>query len=214
MIKTRRGFTLIEILIASSIFSLVILGLYSAFQTGIFAYNRIDSAFNIYQTARILFNRMESDLKNSFIYSEDDSKFQGTGSGLEFFSAVDSFTESTSVVAICRIKYYLEADSLKRSCQQGLDALQDGADIEGEELSADVKEVSLQYAYSKGIKDKPFEWQDSWPQENVPESKKTLPLAVKIKLSLIERDRHKKETQVVEFTKIVLLPLSKEGLGE
>jgi len=213
MIKTRRGFTLIEILIASSIFSIVILGLYSAFQTGLFSSDRIDSAFNIYQTARIALNRMESDLKNSFVYFEDDAKFQGTGSTLQFFSILDSFAETKTVESVCRIQYYLEQGTLKRSCQLGLDALKDDAQIQGEELASGVKEISLQYAYNKGVKDKPFEWQDSWPQESDPESQKNLPIAVQIKLKLIEKDRSNRELGLVEFTKTVVLPLS-QGKSE
>lgn len=209
MIKARRGFTLIEILIATSIFSVVILSLYAAFRTGISSYRRLDSAFNIYQTARILFNRMETDLKNSFIYSEGNSKFQGTNSALQFFSVVDSFAEGKRVENVSRIKYYLEEDALKRASQQGLGALEADTEIQGEEIASNIKEFLLQYAYSKDVKDRPFDWLDSWPQESDPDSIKNVPIAVQIKLKLIEKDKANREIGLVEFSKIVWLPLSR-----
>jgi len=206
--RRTHGFTLIELLIATSIFSIIILSLYSAFQSGISSYNRVDSAFNLYQTARIVFNRIELDLKDSFIYLEDDSKFKGTSQTLEFFSVIDSFEKGQAFSNICRVKYELNNDILKRIFYQGLDALEENSKFEGEELSSDVKEISFQYAYATNSLDKSYDWQESWPKENDLTQRKTLPLAVKIKLSLTEKDRHQKELGIVVFNKTVPLSLN------
>jgi prepilin-type N-terminal cleavage/methylation domain-containing protein len=206
------GFTLVELLIASSIFSVIILSLYSAFQTGVLTYNRMDSAFMVYQASRVTLNRLELDLKNSFIYSENDAKFRGSSQTLDFFSVIDAFEEGASYASVYRIQYELSGTALKRTCYQGVDALKEnGAAFAGDELTSEAKEISFQYAFATGNPDKPYDWQDSWPQADNPEQQKALPLAVKIKLSLIEKGRQEKELSIVEFTKIVSLPLS-EGL--
>jgi len=202
------GFTLIELLIAASIFSIIILSLYSVFQSGILIYKRVDSAFGLYQTARIVLNRVELDLKNAFTYSSANSKFIGTSSNLDFFSVVDSFESLEASSNICRIKYELNNNILKRFCYQGLGAIKENPEIEGEELSEDIKEISFEYAYATENKDKPYAWQDAWPKKEEDTSQqKNLPLAVKIKLGLIERDKAQNNLSIVEFTRTIPLPL-------
>lgn len=215
--KLVRGFTLVELLIAASIFSVIMLSLYSAFQTGILSYNRIDSAFNVYQTARIVLNRIELDLKNSFIYSKADSKFIGNSQTLELYSIVDTFQEGEVSSKASLIKYDLSDGILKRTCYAGLGTLKENPEITGDVLSSDVEELSFQYAYTAANPDKLYDWQDSWPNiddiSKKNEQEKTLPLAVKIKLALIERDRQEKKIGIIEFNKIVSLPLSEKPLS-
>lgn len=202
------GFTLVELLIAASIFSVIILSLYSALQTGILSYNKIDSSFAIYQDARILLSRMETELENSFAYSNLDSNFKGGESSLEFLSVLDLFEGSQSYTNVFRVKYELQGEALKRSAYQGLDVVKQNGESVIEELSGSVKEISFQYAYPTSNPNEPFDWQNEWPSSADPNQAKQLPLAVKIQLSLIEKNRHGKEAGIVKFSKIVALPLS------
>jgi len=202
------GFTLIELLIAALIFSIIILSIYSAFQTGILSYKRIDSAFEVYQGARIALNRMELDLKNAFAYSQEDSKFRGSAQALNFLTTVDSFEKGRLYTNISRIKYELSDNKLKRAYYKGLDALIESQDITGEELNLDIQEITFNYAYATTIPEKPYDWTDNWPNETDVNQKKTLPLAVKIKISLREKNKSPEEGRIIEFNKIVPLPLS------
>lgn len=206
--RPKDGFTLVELLIAASIFSLILISLYSAFQAGILSYKRIDSAFEVYQAARIIFNRIESDLKNSFLYSADESRFKGEAQAIEFFSAIDTFEKGSIYPGACRIKYAFKDASLKRFFYQGADAFKEGLDSQGEDLSSDIKEVSFQYACLADTPEKPYAWLESWPQTTDVSQRKIIPLAVKIKLSLIEKSRGPQQAGIIEFTKIVALPLS------
>lgn len=209
--KKSCGFTLIELLIATSIFSIIILSIYSAFQTGILSYRKVDSAFETYQTARIALNRMELDLKNSFVYKTDDSRFHGTNTSVDFFSVVDYYKEDKLNTDICRIKYEWAEDEkiLKRTCYTGLDALKETPEAPIEtELSSAVKEFSFHYFYKdqNGTITPSDSWPDSIADQTVQDSQKQkLPLAVKIKLSLIEKN--KSEENATEFNKTVSLPL-------
>lgn len=205
----RRAFTLIELLIAAAIFSIIVLSLYSAFHSGFLSYRRIDSSVTLYQSARILLDRMQKDLENSFSYSSDDSKFIGQASSLEFFSIIDSFEDAKSLSSICKLAYFSEDRTLKRSCSRGLDILDENKELEPEGLAYDVKEISFQYAYPTNNPEDPFQWQDTWPSRENPEQKTDLPTAVRIKLSLIEKQGLEKEVGTVEFERIVPLKLSK-----
>lgn len=194
-----KAFTLIELLIATLIFSIIILTIYSAFQTGILTYRKTDSAFETYQTARIALNRIELDLKNAFAYKADDPQFQGSAIAMEFFSIIDSYREDKLNTDTCRIKYeWNENDKiLKRACYTGLAALETQTGEESEDLAFNVGRFVFEYAWPTGEKENPYTWEQAWPKAD--NSAKTLPLAVKIKLSL----------NAIEFTKIVSLPLGK-----
>lgn len=196
--RKRYGFTLIELLIATSIFSVVILSLYSAFHTGILSYRKIDSASIVYQNARIVLNRIELDLKNSFVYSDTDSRFKGDTESVEFFSILDTFDKEGNIYShICQIKYEFSDGILKRTCYKGLDALKENPSVEAEELSFAVNEVSFQYETDKANEPS----QEFWPKDN---QKSILPLAVRIKLVLIEK--LKQEENPIEFNKVISLP--------
>ncbi|MFH0790861.1 MAG: prepilin-type N-terminal cleavage/methylation domain-containing protein [Candidatus Omnitrophota bacterium] len=207
-----RGFTLIELLIASLIFSIIILSVYSSFHTGILSYNKIDSAFNIYQTARIILNRMELEIKNSFAYGKDDSKFKGDNQYLSFFTVLDSFNKEAAEFYsdIYRVQYKSDGAIVTHGCLKGLNALkEDQADAEiNSELSSNIKKVS--FAYASPITDtpeNPYEWQDFWPKTSDTDQQKSLPLAVKITLSLAEKDkRDPQQERIIEFIRIVSLP--------
>lgn len=203
--KNAYGLTLIELLIASSIFAIILLSIYSAFNTGIFSYNRIDSALRAYQTARSILNRLELDLLNSFKYTEEDSRFFGAESSIEFFSIVDSYRQGQAYENLCRIKYELSAESLKRTRSQDLDAFINDPGLAADELSSDVKNIVFEYAHRTENPDHPYDWQEIWPADDT--QKILLPLAVRIKLTIIERDRFQQESGTVEFTKTVPLPL-------
>jgi len=193
------GFTLIELLISASILSIVMLSTYSAFHTGVLSYKKIDSAFNIYQAATLILNRMELDLKNSFIYSREDSKFKGDNNNIDFFSVLDTFDkEFLPKPVLCRLKYSRQDIKFKRAVSVNQEALKEEAVSEGEELSSAIKEVKFQYA--TGRKERP--WQELWPEGNDNAQKAALPAAVKIELTLKEDG-----DKTVTFIKIISLPL-------
>lgn len=202
-----RGFTLLELLISTAIVAVLILTLYSAFQTGILSYNKMDSASNIYQTARILFYRMTRDIANSFSYAEKDSRFIGNKQTLEFFSVADTFEKGEAVPSVCRIKYSSADFALKRGYLSNLAAItvKEIPQDSQEELTSDAKELTFEYACASDNSDAPYNWQDSWPVQNNQEQLQSRPLAVKVKLVLVERDKKKKEIGTVEFNKVIPL---------
>jgi len=194
------GFTLIELLVSASILSIVALSAYSAFHTGALSYKKIDSALNTYQAATLVLNRIELDLKNSFIYSQEDSKFKGSNNGMDFFSVLDVFDKGLAPKSVlCRIKYSRQDGEFTRAVSLNQDALREGAALEGEELPSAIKEVKFQYSGGK----KAGLWQDLWPEENDEAQKAGVPSAVKIELTLKDTAQGKGVT----FIKIVSLPL-------
>lgn len=204
-----RAFTLVELLIAAAISGLVIIGIYSVLQSGIFSYGRIQSSGDVYQEAAVIFKRIESDLKNSYIYLQNDSRFTAGPNSLDFFSLIERFENGKNYIYPARIKYDLVDNVLKRICYLGMDATQADPKAAQEEAFSKVREISFQFAYLAQNSSKPYEWQDLWPQEAElhDQQKAALPLAVKITLILAQKDRHQKEIAKFSFQKIVMLSL-------
>lgn len=203
-----KGLTLLELLIAVSIFSLVALSLYAAFQSGIRTYERMDSSFDVYQALRVVMNRLELDLKNSFSYLRGDSKFIGSEKALAFFSAIDTLQQDNETYPnIGYIKYEFTDNMLRRTCYLGLDALTEGSEPSGEKVFSLLKDISFTYAVASKDLGSVYQWQEEWPKSEDLEKGKKFPLAVKVSVSLAEKDKRQKEIGTVEISRIIPLAL-------
>ena len=78
------AFTLVELLIALMIFSVVMVTIYSTFHNGIFGCRNIEEVMEIHQGARQVLERINLDLRNSFAYSATETKFAGAASEMSF----------------------------------------------------------------------------------------------------------------------------------
>jgi len=209
--KNNRAFTLVEILISASIFSIIILSIYSAFQVGVLSYRKIDSSFEMYQNARISLGRAEQDLKNSFAYMADDNKcgFSGDNKELEFFSVLDYYKNAALNAGIARIKYSWDQGSktLTRTCLIGTDALSNSTNQQPDILASNVDKLKFEYAYQQDKNSASYVWQESWPTQNDPaaasEQEKIIPLAVRITMTLTKSGSSAEDA--VEFIKLIPL---------
>ena len=209
--NAQRSFTLIELLIASSIFAVVMLSVYAAFRSGMLVYRKIDTDSETYRSARVFFSKIESDLKNSFIYGDaNGSRFKGEATELEFFNVIDFWREDELSTNIYRVKYVWDKGSgvIKRTTFLGLDALKPETDVEAEsqDLAQGAEKLTFEYAYLTVDTDNKtyVAWQDIWPIDDAakkPTQEKSLPSAVRIKLTI----------SGIEFIKLVPLPLGEKG---
>ncbi|MBM3253643.1 MAG: hypothetical protein FJZ16_05285 [Candidatus Omnitrophica bacterium] len=188
-----KAFTLVELLITSLIFVVVILTIYSAFRTGIFGYRNIEGTINVYQTARLILERINLDLRNSFNYSEDETKFMGDENNLSFLSLVDTFSEDKIIQEYAFISYNLKGDKLMRLCRKNQEALNDKSRIEPEEMASNIEGITLRYGHI-GTSQQQIEWKDIWNDT------KASPIAIKVKLTLRDKTRR-------EFERMIFLPL-------
>lgn len=191
MKTSKRAFTFIELLIATLIFSVVVVSIYSVFQAGLLTYSKLDSSYDIYQSARASLNKIESDLKNAFAYIGTDNKsdFLGSNESLEFFTALDYYKDGELNTDICRIEYgWNESNKiLTRNCYIGLSAISATGEAESENLVPGAIKVKFEYARKDG---ESCVWQEYWPAQDNPalaaQQEKSLPLAVRITVSFAE----------------------------
>lgn len=176
--KLVKALTLVELLIASSIFVVVIVTIYSAFHSGIFGYRNIEETLDVYQTARSILGRINLDLRNSFAYSEDETKFVGEKNKISFLTLVDTYRQDKIVQDYAFVSCKLGDDNkLVRLCRKNQEALKEDSEIQPEEMADNVEKLNFTYFYFDTA-DSKLKERDSW------DDPKNLPVAVKVSLTI------------------------------
>ncbi|MCK5214225.1 MAG: prepilin-type N-terminal cleavage/methylation domain-containing protein [Candidatus Omnitrophica bacterium] len=178
--KNRRGLTLMEVLLAISIGTMVMLTVYKSFSLGVSIYNRLGR--NPYTDAQRIIYYLQKDLRSAFIYTENNSPiaFSGSPNSLQFVAcaplnpAIDEADQND----FDEIKYSLQPSpkegllTLKRQSKNYLTADTD-KQLRGRTLSKGIKSFELGYL-NEG------KWLDSW------NSSGAFPQAVQVKISFAQ----------------------------
>jgi prepilin-type N-terminal cleavage/methylation domain-containing protein len=198
--RKRKGFTLVEVLVSASIFLVVLVTIYSAFHTGVFGYRNIEDRISLYQSARFILERLNLDLRNSFAYSEDDSKFQGSKEEISFLTLVDTFTPEATPREYSLISYRAQGERLLRLCRKNKQSLNEDSGVLPEDMNQGLKELAFEYGYIDPT-DKSLKFKDTWAMGRDAESeRKGMPAAIKIKLVL-------KNKTLQDFQRTIYLPV-------
>jgi prepilin-type N-terminal cleavage/methylation domain-containing protein len=189
--RNNRGFTLAEMLIASAIFVTVMVTAYSAFHSGMFGYRDISGTIDSVMGGRKVMERLNTDLRNSFAYSGDETFFSGTKDGIDFLTISDSFNEAGIVEDFASVSYRLKDGLIMRLCRKGKESLNVNSKIPPQELAAEVRALTFSYGYIEegGVA---LKWRDSWDQ------KRMRPQAVRVALIVGKRTP-------LEFSRIIFL---------
>ena len=89
-----RGFTLIELVVSLTIFSVISLSIYSSFAAGITVWRKSREFSSIYQTARLLLDHMAQELKNAVKVAE--TEFRGGPRQMSFISTRQGYRGANS----------------------------------------------------------------------------------------------------------------------
>jgi hypothetical protein len=189
-------------LIAVSISAILILGIYSAFQSGTSSYEKINASIDTFQKARLVFSRLEADLRNSFAYAAQEARFIGKAKALDFCTAQNNLAR--------RIAYNSDGGSLSRAAYSGISGFKNPPEGAAENISWQVKEITFEFANANTFNND--EWLPSWPPEAAPgaAAAQTPPAAVKAKLQIEQAAKPGRPAATVVFTKIIVLPLGEK----
>jgi len=180
-VPKEKAFTLVEILIASAIFLVVVMTIYSAFHTGVFGYRNIQETIDTYQNASRFLEQLNLDLRNSFAYSKEETRFVGNKGDISFLTLVNTFTQGSISPDYALVSYKVQDNILMRLCRRNKESLNEKSEIKPEEIASDLQDLSFTYGYIDPV-DKTFKFKDSWGLE--PDEQKNFPQAVKVKLTL------------------------------
>ncbi|KPK98754.1 MAG: hypothetical protein AMJ95_02595 [Omnitrophica WOR_2 bacterium SM23_72] len=193
--KKSSAFTLVEVLISSSIFLIVLVTVYSAFHAGVFGYKNIEDRIALFQAGRFIIERMQLDLRNSFVYSKDQTRFLGLADEMSFLTLIDTFWQNSLIKEVALVSYSSEGDKLMRLCKRGKQALNEKSNVAPDEMTQGLQELNFEYGYIDPL-DKSLKFKDSWILES---EQKVFPVAVRIRLVL-------RNKTVQEFVRTIYLP--------
>lgn len=229
--KTSYGFTLIEILLSLSIFSIVLLSLYGSFWAGMRINAQTQEGRYAYRSIAWVFQEMSNELQQAVAYTSDQgfSGFQGSSNEITFL-----FPSSEG---LRQIRYFLkpqeqtlfhqrtldqrphldlkdhwqdhQALSMHVLCREEelflkADTMSLGQDTEIVALGIVEGGFLLSYAYIDGQEEPRIVWRDHWDEDFIPASIKVI-----LKFNDLENADH---IQTIE--KIVYIPTGFWGEDE
>jgi len=206
--KKNKGFTFVELTIATVVFSVAAVAIYACFNTGVLAWRKGEVSSSVYQDARAALELMATDLRSSL--ASEKWNFQGSAQAVNFVSLSRPFWQkAVDVESMRKISYRVEEDKLLRS-REDIRTLLTGAETEQEvetqqeagELLQFVESLKFEYYYKDPASEGKFLWRDAW---DVPED---APKAVKITIALKPEIEGRRQAGPgrVQFSKHVIIP--------
>ncbi len=193
MLLNRRGFTLVEILIALAILAMIVASTFTIFRSSSISWQKGEERSQRYHTARVAMGRMEIEISQAVISENSLCRFNGGASEIKFVSFVST---AEGVFELAEIGYWLDEDEKLLMRNEDIDPdydflTQDHSDILADNIS------ELEFSYYDGAL-----WSSEWDSEDEAEETSeqetgVLPKAVKIKIK-IER-RKGKEGEIFEI---------------
>ncbi len=171
---SERGFTLLELLVAISILSVIAVIVGGSLGLGVRAWERGESDIGDSQRMRIFTEMLTQQLKSAYPYeiSVDNERvvaFRGESDSIWFVTSSTNISEGS----LKWISYFTEGGALK--VKEGFlpdkDVLEKISAEEGEVLDAEVSGIKLEY-----LSPDDEEWLDSWDLD------KLLPKAVRVRM--------------------------------
>jgi len=203
---SRKGFTLLEALIAILITSIIAAGILTALRGGIAAYRKLSRSSIEINEARMTFTLIEKELRNMLSYSK--VPFLGNATQFSFPALVTKFEGSQTTQVPVAVTYEYREQTLFRREIPLRDFLATSRES-SKKIIPSLKKFSVEYAY-RGSKSPDVFWRDSWEKES------GLPKGLRITL-VLEEPREKKakaKAQTFTFTKEFYIPQGNWGWRE
>lgn len=188
-----KGFILIEFLVATTLFSLAGSGLYTGFLQGIKAHQKIEESFQTYDPFRILFLRLEEDLRNTVTLK--DYPFKGQSEEIEFpLLLTEEKAKGEKEKKLLIVRYFLKDQDLIRTEEELTHKLVKEKPKQ-RLLFKNIKSLEFRFPYEDQEEKRTFE--SFWLEEPY----QGIPRGVRINL----------QTPKAALTKTVSLPQGKIG---
>jgi type II secretion system protein J len=191
------GLTFVELLVAISIFCVIVASLYSTLRVGLSAYRKGEQLLERNQKARLCLDSLALDLRNAYSFSDKESKFIFQDDLLSFYTLKKLHAAGVkNNLNICKVEYWFEEGNLFRKIYPGKSAFSDSAKDKADIILDNVVKLKIEFAYKTEAEDKLI-WKDEWKQTD------SLPMLVRIELELNAPNSN----QAIELTKFVNLAL-------
>ena len=196
----KKGFTLLEVLLAIGLSALVLTSAYSALRLGWLSYSKLDNQSQVFQDLRNGLDKLSRDLRNPLFFNasqkEREIGFIGNKDEMSFVTLIKSRNkEGISYVEAARVFYKFEDKNLLKACLKGIEFLKPEPKPEYEVFLTNLTELEFSYAKSNDLK-----WEESFSSSD----KDKFPYAVRMKLT-----QKFKDLPAITLTKTVKLTSEK-----
>lgn len=190
------GFTLIEVVIAVALLSLVMSSVYGIFTTISTTEQRLQSESELYHQARVIFDRLGRELSGSYLAtSNENSAFSASnenGTPYLAFTSTSAITKGAQQGGLVRLRYELSTERNKtvgRLLRSSVPLFVPDDPQKGQRLSSQIKQV--QWRFYDGN-----DWQDDWDSSQ----SNTLPQTVEISMTLMNNDHEVSVTTAFDLS--------------
>ena len=195
----KKGFTLVEILIALAILAVIVTSTFVIFRSSAQSWQKGEKRSERYHNARIAMGKMSTEISQAVVSENKLSKFIGDNEEVGFVSFVST---AEGIFELVEIEYWLDENVRFLMRNEDIDpdfdfSSQDNSDILAENITL------LQFSYYDGLT-----WSDTWnlsedeedaeeeTEEELEIDESVLPRAVKIKIKV--EDKSGKESEIFE----------------
>ena len=196
--KDYQGFTLLELLIAVTIFSIVSIAIYSSFSVGIRAWRKAEESYKVRQEARHALEDIGYELRTAVNFTP--VPFEGSSDCVSFSRVLKSSNKYSEGIFKITYTFDAEAKSLYYILQTYQESVQEESGIKSI-LTSGISGFQLKYAYLDGEE---VIWRDDWQSDEI-----DVPFGVKVSLFYPSQSKG----QDIEFSETILIPTGalKEG---
>ena len=171
------GFTLIETVIAVSLFSVAAVTAYASFRNGWVAYQRIEAALGQGYEVKMFARQINEELRNAVPFAEQP--FEGESDRMMFVTRLARFENDRMVESLYRISYRFSSPSLERTEQKLRDSFLGSEARESKETLLELDTCRFQFAYRK--RSGGLDWRNEWAKQPYLGNPRGIRLAIKSK---------------------------------
>lgn len=180
-LKNEQGFTLVEMLIASVILSLVISTVYFTYRTALNNSRKLQAKIELYQNAQAALDTICSDLRGAFSY------LKGNKDQITFTTSYVGPHVETRKIGMAVVKYYLRDGLLQE--EKLPEGLVKGLPTEAHNTLVTPLVTGLDFSYFTD-----GQWSNEWDSE----ISRKLPQSVKVSVRVKSIDQHYPEELSLE----------------
>ncbi|MBU1863605.1 MAG: prepilin-type N-terminal cleavage/methylation domain-containing protein [Candidatus Omnitrophica bacterium] len=203
--RTLTGFTLIEFLLAITLFLVVSSSLYLALQSGLMLYKRGEVGLSSYHRTTHFLNSISRELRNAVQYSS--VPFEGKKTSMSFPAVLGRYTKDNKCDDFVHIEYTFASKKLVKK-EKSL-SRKNEKETKTNILPSYLKNISFQYGFFSET-DESIVWKDTWSAED----QQSIPQAVKVTvwITFIDNGRGEKGDKTIE--KKIWIPHGQWGREE
>lgn len=196
-IASRSGFTLIEVVIAVALLSLILSSVYGIFTTISATEQRLQSESDLYHQSRVIFDRLGRELSGSYLATSNErSAFRASNENRDdtylAFTSTSAIIQGAAPSGLVRLRYELSTErneTVSRLLRSSVPLFVPDDPQKGQRLSSQIKQ--LQWRFYDGN-----DWQEDWDSSQ----SNTLPQTVEISMTLMNNDHEVSVTTAFDLS--------------